>query len=109
MTNDEQWSTDTPMAGYVQNKGDGKRGTGLCINVDDCGTDLIYYTCTATPTVLHVPGVSHNDPRGGPPIILLGPFWARFSAPLCPARAVCCVLLGAHADRVMIGAWTPMM
>ena len=36
---------------------------------------------------------------------------AHFSAPPPPhpARAVCHVLLGAHADRVVIGAWNPML
>ena len=35
--------------------------------------------------------------------------FAHFSAPPHPARAVCCVRLGAHADRVVIGAWNPML
>ena len=26
-----------------------------------------------------------------------------------PTRAVCSALLGAHADRVLIGAWIPML
>ena len=39
----------------------------------------------------------------------LKPFFARFSALPHPARAVCCVLLGAYADRVVIGAWNPML
>ena len=38
-----------------------------------------------------------------------GPFLARFSASPHPARAVCCVLLGAHTDRAVIGAWDPML
>jgi len=36
---------------------------------------------------------------------IFGPFLAHFSAPFHPARAVCCALLGVHADRVLIGAW----
>ena len=36
-----------------------------------------------------------------------GPFLARFSAPPHPTRAVGYALLGAHADRVPIGAWNP--
>ena len=38
-----------------------------------------------------------------------GPFLARFSAPPHPTRAVGYALLGAHADRVLIGAWNPMV
>ena len=38
-----------------------------------------------------------------------GPFSARFSAPPRPMRAVCYVLLGAHAERVLIVAWYPML
>ena len=38
-----------------------------------------------------------------------GPFLTHFSAPPHPIRAVCCVLLGARADWVLIGAWNPML
>ena len=41
--------------------------------------------------------------------IIFGPFYARFSAPPHPARAVCCALLGANADRVLIGGLNPML
>ena len=37
------------------------------------------------------------------------PFLARFSAPTTPTRAVCCALRSAYADRVVIGAWDPML
>jgi len=40
------------------------------------------------------------------------PFLAHLSAPRHLARcthAVCCALLCTHADRVLIGAWNPMM
>ena len=38
-----------------------------------------------------------------------GPFLALFSAPHHPARPVCYALLGAHAYRVLISAWNPML
>ena len=38
-----------------------------------------------------------------------GPFLALFSAPRHPARPVCYALLGAHAYRVLISAWNPML
>ena len=38
-----------------------------------------------------------------------GPVLAHLSAPPHPTRAVCCALLGAHAERVLIGAWNPML
>ena len=43
-----------------------------------------------------------------------GPFWARVfwrvaQLHLAPHVAVCHALLGAYADRVLIGAWTPML
>ena len=38
-----------------------------------------------------------------------GPFFAHFSAPRHPACAVYRVLLGDHADRVLVGAWNPML
>jgi hypothetical protein len=41
--------------------------------------------------------------------IVFGPFLAHFSAPPRPARAVCCALLGACADRVVLGAWDSMV
>ena len=39
-TADEQWTVDSPDAGYVKNDGNGQ-----CINSDDCKADLIYYAC----------------------------------------------------------------
>eukprot|EP01121_Diplochlamys_sp_Union-15-3_P001049 TRINITY_DN1090_c0_g1_i1.p1 TRINITY_DN1090_c0_g1~~TRINITY_DN1090_c0_g1_i1.p1 ORF type:complete len:520 (+),score=61.44 TRINITY_DN1090_c0_g1_i1:109-1668(+) len=39
----QKWDLDTPMAGFVYNK-----ETKLCLNVDDCGTDLIYYSCVTS-------------------------------------------------------------
>jgi len=36
----EQWTLDSPDAGYVKNN-----GTGQCINSDDCKADLIYFAC----------------------------------------------------------------
>ena len=44
-----------------------------------------------------------------PSTSFLGPLFARFSAPPHPARAVCCALLGARADRVLIGGCNPML
>ena len=41
--------------------------------------------------------------------IILDHFFARFSASPHPARDVHCVLLCAHADQVVIGAWNPML
>ena len=41
------------------------------------------------------------------PFLLL--FSALLSAPARPPRAARRVLLGAHADRVLIGAWIPMV
>ena len=38
-----------------------------------------------------------------------GPFSVQFSAPRHLSRAVWRVLLGAHANRVLIGAWNPML
>ena len=38
-----------------------------------------------------------------------GPNFAHFSAPPHPARGVYHALLGAHADRVLIGAWNAML
>ena len=38
-----------------------------------------------------------------------GPFLTQFSAPPHPTCVVCYVLLGAHADRVLIGAWNPIL
>ena len=37
------------------------------------------------------------------------PAFAHFSAPPHPARGVCYALLRARADRVLIGAWNPML
>ena len=37
------------------------------------------------------------------------PFFARFSAPTYPARAVYSALLGTHAHLGLIGAWNPML
>lgn len=36
----EQWTLDSPDAGYVKNNGNGQ-----CINSDDCKADLIYFAC----------------------------------------------------------------
>ena len=41
--------------------------------------------------------------------IIFGPFYVQFSAPRHLSRAVWRVLLGVHADRVLIGAWNPML
>ena len=38
-----------------------------------------------------------------------GFFLAHFSAPPHPSTALCYILLGAHADRVPIGVWNPML
>ena len=38
-----------------------------------------------------------------------GPFPANFSVPHHPTRAVGYALLGADADRVLIGAWNPIL
>ena len=37
------------------------------------------------------------------------PFLAHFSAPPHPTRFVCRALVGANADRVLIGAWNLML
>ena len=37
------------------------------------------------------------------------PFYVQFSAPRHLSRALWRVLLGAHADRALIGAWNPML
>lgn len=39
----QKWTVNSPLAGYVQNP-----SSKLCFNVDDCGSDLIYYDCVST-------------------------------------------------------------
>ena len=36
----QQWGINTPASGYVHNN-----ATNKCLNVDNCGTDVIYYAC----------------------------------------------------------------
>jgi len=48
--------------------------------------------------------VRHGDVRRR-----FGPILAHFPAPHHPIRAVCYALLRAHASRVLIGAWNPML
>jgi len=36
----QKWSENAPASGYFQNP-----SSKLCLNVDDCGSDLIYFTC----------------------------------------------------------------
>jgi len=41
----EMWEFGTPMAEYLKNKGNSQ-----CVNVDNCGSDLIYYACVTGGT-----------------------------------------------------------
>ena len=38
----QAWALNSPVAGYIQNVG------GLCLNTDDCGSDIIMFECLTT-------------------------------------------------------------
>eukprot|EP00041_Stephanoeca_diplocostata_P018083 m.375207 g.375207 ORF g.375207 m.375207 type:complete len:544 (+) comp20915_c0_seq2:152-1783(+) len=39
----QNWDVNTPASGYFKNT-----ATGVCLNVDDCGSDVIYFECVTS-------------------------------------------------------------
>jgi alpha-galactosidase len=54
--NAQNWTFNVPLAKFLQNP-----SSSLCLNVDACGTQIIYDTCTTTGTTCAGKGVFSNE------------------------------------------------
>jgi hypothetical protein len=44
----QRWALGTPAAGYLSNVAAGAGGGPACLNVDACGSDVVYYECVTS-------------------------------------------------------------